>query len=183
MSPGTRVFVYGFLALFLVTGVAEIDAWPLSGWELFSRVRTARQVGWEAVTVDRAGAEHPVPFASLSRGYRGGPHLFAAFRRFSPGRIDAACQALVAAVRERRAGDVRERRRADVRARRAGDVRERRRADVRARRAADVRALRVYRTVRHLSLDSGGGGPVGVVPGRRTLLYECGRAPEAAVAR
>lgn len=143
MSPGTRVFVYGFLALFFVTGVAQIDAWPFSGWELFSRVRTERQVGWEAVTVDAAGAERGVGFSSLPRSYRGGPHLFAAFRRFSPARIESSCRALVAAVAERG--------------------------------RSDVRALRVYRTVRHRSLD--GGGRIRVVQGGRTLLYECARAP------
>jgi len=103
----TRLFVYGFLAVFLYAGAAGVEAWPLTGWKLFSRVRTDHQAGWEAVTVDGAGGERPVIFAALPRGYRGGPHLFDAFRRLSPARIESACRALVAAVRKSRGGDVR----------------------------------------------------------------------------
>ncbi len=97
----TRVFVYGFLGVFLVTGLAGIEAWPLTGWKLFSQVRTDRQVGWEAVTVDGGGRERPVPFSDLPRGYRGGPHLFSAYRRFSGARVEQACQALMDAARKR----------------------------------------------------------------------------------
>ncbi|HUR22934.1 MAG TPA: hypothetical protein VMZ73_03575 [Acidimicrobiales bacterium] len=100
----TRVFVYGFLGLFFVTGLAGVEAWPLTGWKLFSRVRTDRQVGWEAVTVDGAGRERPVPFPALPRGYRGGPHLFSAYRRFSPARVEESCRAIAEAVQERRGG-------------------------------------------------------------------------------
>lgn len=142
----TRVFVYGFLAVFLVTGLAGIEAWPLTGWKLFSQVRTDRQTGWEAVTVDGAGRERPVPFSALPRGYRGGPHLFSAFRRFSTQRIDEACRSLIEAVRERG--------------------------------RTDARNIRVYKRVRRSRLGPGSGGRPAVVPVRRDLLYECGRAPE-----
>ncbi|HVE47817.1 MAG TPA: hypothetical protein VNA57_13855 [Acidimicrobiales bacterium] len=103
----TRVFVYGFLGVFLVTGLAGVEAWPLTGWKLFSRARTDRQVGWEAVTVDGAGREHPVRLSALPRSYRGGPHLFSAYRRFSTERIEEACRALVGAVQERDRTDAR----------------------------------------------------------------------------
>ena len=103
----TRVFVYGFLVAFLVTGLAGIEAWPLTGWKLFSQVRTDRQAGWEAVTVDGAGRERPVPFSTLPRGYRGGPHLFSAYRRFSTARIEKSCRALIDAVEEKGETDVR----------------------------------------------------------------------------
>ena len=96
----TRVFVYGFLGVFLITGLAGVEAWPFTGWKLFSQVRTDRQVGWEAVTVDGAGHERAVPFSALPRGYRGGPHLFSAYRRFSTERIEASCRALIDAVQE-----------------------------------------------------------------------------------
>lgn len=97
----TRLSVYGFLAVFLITGLAGLEAWPLTGWKLFSQVRTARQVGWEAVTVDGAGRERAVPFATLPRGYRGGPHLFSAYRRFSTARIEESCRALIDAVQRK----------------------------------------------------------------------------------
>ncbi len=102
----TRVFVYGFLGAVLITGLAGAEAWPLTGWKLFSQVRTDRQVGWEAVTVDAAGRERPVPFSDLPRGYRGGPHLFSAYRRFSTARTEESCRALIDAVREKGERDV-----------------------------------------------------------------------------
>lgn len=106
MPPATRVFVYGFLAVFLVSGIAGVEAWPLTGWKLFSGVRSQHQVVWEAVTVDRSGREHPVPFSALPRGYRGAPHLFSAYRRFPPDRVEESCRSLADAVRRRRRADV-----------------------------------------------------------------------------
>lgn len=108
MPPATKIFVYSFLAVFLVAGLGGVDdAWPIAGWQLFSRVRSERQAGWQAVTVDGAGVERGIPFSSLPRGYRGGAHLFARFDSFSPDRREVACRALATAVREHEGGQVR----------------------------------------------------------------------------
>ena len=63
-----RWFVGAYLALFLVCGLVGLEAWPLTGWRLFADARQARQPGFQAVTVDRAGRETTVPFADLPAG-------------------------------------------------------------------------------------------------------------------
>lgn len=66
-----RVCCYGFLAAFLGCAALGVECWPLTGFELFSRVRTGVVAGWQVTTVDHAGAERPLDFAALPRGYRG----------------------------------------------------------------------------------------------------------------
>ena len=90
-----------YLALFLVCGVVGLEAWPLTGWRLFADARQARQPGFQAVTVDRAGRETPIPFADLPAGYQGrrpGPQ---GLRRPAHRRQAAVCQAWAKAVRDR----------------------------------------------------------------------------------
>ncbi|HUQ40612.1 MAG TPA: hypothetical protein VM030_10700 [Acidimicrobiales bacterium] len=84
--PGTvrRTLVVAFLLAFLVTGAADVEAWPLSGWKLFSRLRTGAPPAWAAVMVDHEGHERAVPFAELPRGYRGALHLLPEFGRPTP---------------------------------------------------------------------------------------------------
>ena len=60
VRPSTRVFVWCFLAAFAVAGAVGIEAWPFSGFRLFSHVRTGEVAGWEVAAVDAAGAERPV---------------------------------------------------------------------------------------------------------------------------
>ena len=66
MRPSVRAFVWGFLALFAACGLAGIEAWPFSGFRLFSNVRTDEVAGWEVTAVDRAGDERPVSMADRS---------------------------------------------------------------------------------------------------------------------
>jgi hypothetical protein len=88
-----RWFVGAYLATFVVCGVAGLEAWPLTGWRLFADARQARQPGFQAVTVDRAGQETPIPFADVQvlKGFAGLPTE----------RQAAVCQAWATAVRER----------------------------------------------------------------------------------
>ncbi|HKZ75754.1 MAG TPA: hypothetical protein VJ259_03740 [Actinomycetota bacterium] len=41
-----RAVVAVFLSAFLVCGLAGVEAWPLSGFRLFSHLRTDRPEGW-----------------------------------------------------------------------------------------------------------------------------------------
>ena len=88
-----RRFVVGFLVLFTVVGLTGLDAWPLTGWQLFSRVRGPVQTGWEAVVVDAAGAERPVTL-------RGTLHVLQDFPRTSAEGRRKACAAWAAEYRE-----------------------------------------------------------------------------------
>jgi hypothetical protein len=57
--------------VFLLTSALAVEWWPFTGWKLFSQVRTGTVSGWQVVTVDADGGEHPVDFESLPRGFRG----------------------------------------------------------------------------------------------------------------
>jgi hypothetical protein len=95
-----RPFVAAFLAAFLVVGLLGVDAWPLTGWRLFSHLRSSHQTTWDATTVDAAGAEHPVRFARFPQAMRGFSLLAARLPRLSPSRRAAVCAAWAAAVHE-----------------------------------------------------------------------------------
>jgi hypothetical protein len=87
-----------FLAVFVLAGAARIEAWPLTGWRLFSQQRAAQQVGWEAAGVDAEGVERPIPFGRLSHAYRGFVHVLTGFESLSPGRRQEVCEAWASAV-------------------------------------------------------------------------------------
>ncbi|HZD02625.1 MAG TPA: hypothetical protein VFA46_21280 [Actinomycetes bacterium] len=118
----TRCFVWAYLAAFVIAGLAGFEAWPLTGWRLFADARTARQLSWEAATVDAAGREQPIPFSDLPVRYQGNVQVLKGFPSLPQSEQAAVCHAWADAVRQR-GGDVREvriyRREVDV-ARRAG---------------------------------------------------------------
>ena len=93
MSRPARVFVLGFLSVFALCGLVGFEAWPFTGWRLFSEVRGPTQVGWQAVTVDGAGAERPVPFDRMARGFSGALHLMARLGSAPPEERRAVCGA------------------------------------------------------------------------------------------
>jgi hypothetical protein len=97
----TRRFVAVFLAAFVVCGVFGLEAWPLTGWRLFADARRPVQVSWQAVTVDRAGGETPVPFRDLPAGFQGDVQVLKGFAALPVGRQAAVCGAWADAVRAR----------------------------------------------------------------------------------
>jgi hypothetical protein len=118
-----RVFVWVFLVAFFVCGFARIEAWPFTGWRLFSISRKPVQTSWIATTVDGRGIEHDLPLAAMGDAYRGASLVLGGFATLPRGKQVAVCDALqdgaraagqdVAAVRiysevrdvSRRAGD------------------------------------------------------------------------------
>jgi hypothetical protein len=100
-----RRFVAAYLAVFVLCGLAGFEAWPLTGWRLFADARQARQPGWQAVTVDRAGRETPIPFRDLPPAYRGFVQVQKGFPELPADRQVAVCQAWAEAVRAH-GGDV-----------------------------------------------------------------------------
>jgi hypothetical protein len=106
VAPWTRRFVWAFLAAFVIAGVFGFEAWPLTGWRLFADARPARQVSWEAVTVDAAGRERPIPWDDLPVRFRGNVQVLKGFEGLRPGQQAAVCAAWADGVRAL-GGDVR----------------------------------------------------------------------------
>jgi hypothetical protein len=54
-------FVGLFLSAFVICAVGGIEAWPLTGWRLFSHLRYEHQTSWRAAGVDSSvGGGHPL---------------------------------------------------------------------------------------------------------------------------
>lgn len=94
-----RWFVGLFLGLLTVAALADVNAWPMTGWRLFSTLRGPIQPGWEVVVVDGAGVESPLPFDRLPRGYRGALHVLQEFPSLDPGGRASVCEAWAAGAR------------------------------------------------------------------------------------
>lgn len=96
---GVRRFVLGFLALFLTASLFGIEAWPLTGWGLYSRRLTDREEGWIAVTVNTDGRENAVAWDRLPLGVRNTYRQLADVADRTPEAREPVCQAWAGAVR------------------------------------------------------------------------------------
>jgi hypothetical protein len=94
-----RWFVRAFLAAFIVCGLAGVEAWPLTGFRLFSHLRHERAVSWERTSVDARGQERAITFAGLSDGYRSFVLLVTTFPSKPKDERDAMCRAWVDGLR------------------------------------------------------------------------------------
>jgi hypothetical protein len=97
-SRGVRAFVVVFLSAFLLCGLFGFELWPLTGWRLFSELRTDRQVTWRATVVAEDG-ETQIAFAELPRAYRNFPLVMRTFSSLPPAEQAAACRAWLGAAR------------------------------------------------------------------------------------
>jgi hypothetical protein len=103
-SRPVRAFVGAFLAAFAVCGFFGIEAWPFTGWRLFSHIRTDHQVSWRAMVVDAQGHEGPVRFGDLPRAYRNFPLVMRTFISLPHHEQAAACRAWLTAARRETSG-------------------------------------------------------------------------------
>ena len=94
-----RAFVVGLLILLVVPGVVGFDAWPLTGWRLFSADRGDRQDRWEIEVVSAAGARTPLDLDQLTIAYRNAEWILSELPGASDERRDAVCLALLDGVR------------------------------------------------------------------------------------
>jgi hypothetical protein len=93
-----RVGIGVFLALFIFTGIFEIQAWPFTGWRLFSHTRTDESVALAAVAVDRAGHSYPLHGRRVT-AFRDLSAVAAYFDGLSPASKAATCRAWLSSVR------------------------------------------------------------------------------------
>lgn len=95
-----RVFVAVLFALLLVPGVIGFDAWPLTGWRLFSVSRDADQTRWVIEATDADRASRVVSLEELPLRYRHAEWPMAELPGASDERRDAVCRALLRPVLE-----------------------------------------------------------------------------------
>jgi hypothetical protein len=93
VGRGVRAFVAVFLTTFLVCGVLQVEAWPLSGWKLFSHLRTDEIRGWTATGAEAGGVERPIPFHSFGPGFQGALHVLKGFEGLGGRQRRDVCEA------------------------------------------------------------------------------------------
>jgi len=96
---GIRLFVGAFLGLFLISGLVGLEAWPLTGWKLYSRLRHGEFWGWQVQAVGADGTERSVDLRHLPAAYHGVPYLLNGFGDLAADDREAACSALGVAAR------------------------------------------------------------------------------------
>ncbi|MCA1842208.1 MAG: hypothetical protein LC792_03275 [Actinobacteria bacterium] len=99
MGRGIRLFVGGFLGLFLIAGLVGVEAWPLTGWKLYARLRHSDFWGWQVLAVERDGSVASLDIRNLPAAYHGVNHLLNDFDALSHDERQAACVGLIEAAR------------------------------------------------------------------------------------
>jgi len=77
----------------VVCGFAGIEAWPLTGWRLFSHVRTPHQTTWQAWAADGTGSERRVAFSRLPVAFKSFTLIMSRFETLSAEKRLLTCQA------------------------------------------------------------------------------------------
>lgn len=86
------------LVLLLVPGIVGFDAWPLTGWRLFSMSRDATQNQWVVQAVAPDGEVTTVSLEELPLGYRHAEWPMAELPGASEAERQGICRALAGAV-------------------------------------------------------------------------------------
>ena len=103
--PRSARWFVGFLfVLLLVPGVIGFDAWPLTGWRLFSLSRDESQNRWIVQAVDARGDVSTVSLEELPLGYRHAEWPMADLPGASERQRQRVCQALADEVGRVRPG-------------------------------------------------------------------------------
>jgi hypothetical protein len=92
-QPWARPFVTLLLTAFLICGVFGVEAWPLSGFRLFSAPRSSISTGWRLVAIRPDGVEEPVNVSRLGAAYRGFGFVARTFTDLPPADRAATCEA------------------------------------------------------------------------------------------
>jgi hypothetical protein len=92
-----KVWVVGLLSLLVFSGLSGIEAWPVTGWKLFSLSRDATQTNWtlDAITPDGAAT---VDLEQLPLAFRNAEWPLADLGHASTARREDVCRALLGGV-------------------------------------------------------------------------------------
>ena len=99
VPAGTRWFVRAFLLVVFLCAALRLEAWPLTGFRLFSTLRTQTQITWVADTVAPDGTQTRLWFSDLPRPYQGFYLVMRGFRKLPPQEQRAMCAAWIAEAR------------------------------------------------------------------------------------
>lgn len=88
-----RSLTWGVVAAVASCGLTGLEAWPLTGWRLFSERRHPVTSRYEVRAVDPAGFEAAIPFARLPHGYSGSNPLLEGMAGQSPSQREGVCAA------------------------------------------------------------------------------------------
>jgi hypothetical protein len=97
-QPWARAFVAVLLAAFVTCGILGIEAWPLSGFRLFSAPRSSVATGWRLVAVTSDGEQAPVNVSRLGAAYRGFGFVARSFEDLPTSEQIAVCEAWLRAA-------------------------------------------------------------------------------------
>jgi hypothetical protein len=99
-SRAVKVIVLGALALLLVAGVATIEAWPFTGWRLYSNTKGPTAGSFIAYRIGPDGGEHLVDYHDLPYAYQRTPYVLNKFAHSSAAEREAACDGIAHGERE-----------------------------------------------------------------------------------
>ena len=91
---------WALVAAVAACGLGGVEAWPLTGWRLFSERRGPVATRLEARTVADDGTEAPVPFGRLPHAYSGSGPVLQEMASQRPEEREPACGAWAAATSE-----------------------------------------------------------------------------------
>ncbi len=94
-----RLFLVSFVGAVAVCGAFSIEAWPLTGFRLFSRERSEVVPGWMATSVDARGHETRIRFARFPWADRSFIAIMTTYERLSLAEQAATCRAWARLVR------------------------------------------------------------------------------------
>lgn len=99
-GPSARVkaFLGVVLLLLVIPGLADVEAWPMTAWRLFSLSRGERQTEWVIDAVAADGSARTVSFEELPLRYRHAAWPMAELPGASSKEREGVCQALLAAT-------------------------------------------------------------------------------------
>jgi hypothetical protein len=104
VDPGPSTRVKAFIGLVLVLlvgpGLADVEAWPMTAWRLFSLSRGERQTEWVIESVTADGTARPVSLEELPLRYRHAAWPMAELPDAAPQEREDVCQALLSATRD-----------------------------------------------------------------------------------
>ena len=95
-----RAFVYAFLAVFLACGAMEIEHWPLTGFRLYTEIRTEERTSTRVIALLADGGTEEIVFVDLPFGYHSTNRLLSDFPDMTQEERDEICDAWVQPLRD-----------------------------------------------------------------------------------